>query len=115
MGSCPVHRPAVAGSSPAGDGTAPYHQRNDHEVDLYVETGRAPRCVHVVWSLGEPDALRRETEALTFGKTTYPKSQAVVVCHEMPSTRVRGLPVVPAWRYLLGVERGRPAGQSVSK
>lgn len=74
---------------------------NSHELDLIMVN--QPLCyVNTTWSLASPVTFQRESEAMQFGKKTFPEGRGVLVCHEeQPAERELPFQIIPAWKYLL--------------
>jgi hypothetical protein len=57
--------------------------------------------INTCWSLTEPETLRRESNAMAFGRVLWPEAHGLLLFHEY-SSGVEGLitGAEPAWRFL---------------
>jgi predicted AAA+ superfamily ATPase len=82
-------------------GSKEWHYYSDgSEVDLCDAEGRV--FVNSCWGLTDPEAVRREREAMAFGALHFHKSAGVLLYHEHSPNLVNLVPgAQPAWRWII--------------
>lgn len=77
-----------------------FYYVNGSEVDLCDGEGKF--FVNTCWSLAEKDTLRRESAAMQFGLSRWPRAAGHLVYHEYATGQEQEVTMaMPAWRYLL--------------
>ncbi len=76
-----------------------FYYANGHEVDLC--DGEGSLFLNACWDLGDPETLRREAEAMAFGRARWPHACGRLLYHEYSPDSGSGLAgAEPAWRFL---------------
>jgi hypothetical protein len=77
-----------------------FYSAEGSEVDLCDGAGEF--FVNTCWNLADPETLRREKAAMTFGAAQWPRAKGHLLFHEYAPGLEREIPGArPAWRYLL--------------
>lgn len=77
-----------------------FYYANGSEVDLC--DGEGELFLNTCWSVGEPETLRREAQAMAFGRERWPRAKGRLLYHDSAPGLEQSLPgAEPAWKFLV--------------
>jgi predicted AAA+ superfamily ATPase len=85
-------------------------RRQRKDLFYYADRGEVDLCdgegaffLNTCWSLGDPETLQRESEAMALGRARWPKAIGRLLYHEYSPGIESEIPgAEPAWRFLTG-------------